>query len=197
MLDTARYWIAFLALGSMPAAIIYWYFIHGAVDFWRRLGKPLTYTAMAALFALNLAVVWGFRNALLAGDLGVYRWMWAPAALLYGGAIVLEMQCRRYLRFSILAGSPELSRADGDRGVLLREGIYSRVRHPRYLSVVLGMLAVSLFANFTWLWVSTLLLVPALYGVVLLEERELHERFGSQYAEYARRVPRFFPRRTS
>ena len=33
------------------------------------------------------------------------------------------------------------------------------------------------------------------YFIVVLEERELRDRFGSTYEEYSRRVPRFFPRR--
>jgi len=194
VLDSIRYGLAYLTLGSMPAAIGYWYLIHGFVDFWRRAGKPVTYSVMVLVFAANLAGVWWLRDPLLTADLGVRRWMWAPAALLYLAAILLELQCRRQLKFHVLAGSPELSRSDGDRGVLLNQGIYARIRHPRYVSVVVGMTAVALFVNYTAMWVAAVLVVPALYLVVLLEERELRQRFGEQYADYARRVPRFVPR---
>jgi protein-S-isoprenylcysteine O-methyltransferase Ste14 len=37
--------------------------------------------------------------------------------------------------------------------------------------------------------------VPALFLVVILEERELRQRFGDAHVEYCRRVPRFVPRR--
>jgi protein-S-isoprenylcysteine O-methyltransferase Ste14 len=33
--------------------------------------------------------------------------------------------------------------------------------------------------------------------VVLLEERELRDRFGAEYDEYCRRVPRYIPGRPS
>jgi protein-S-isoprenylcysteine O-methyltransferase Ste14 len=33
-----------------------------------------------------------------------------------------------------------------------------------------------------------------LYGITLMEERELVERFGQAYRQYQQRVPRFVPR---
>jgi protein-S-isoprenylcysteine O-methyltransferase Ste14 len=53
----------------------------------------------------------------------------------------------------------------------------------------------ALIANYLVLYVMLALLVPAIWLVVVLEERELRRRFGAAYAEYSRRVPRFIPRR--
>jgi protein-S-isoprenylcysteine O-methyltransferase Ste14 len=36
--------------------------------------------------------------------------------------------------------------------------------------------------------------VPGIYLIVLLEERELRDRFGRAYEEYCQGVPCFFPR---
>lgn len=197
MLDAVRYWLAFLTLGSMPAAVLYWYLVHPLVDFWRAVGKVGTWAVMALLFVVNLTVVWVWRDTLLSGDLGVRQWMWLPGIVLYVAAALIELQCRKQLKFSVLAGSPELSRADGDRGRVLDQGIYARLRHPRYVSVILGTAGFAFLLNYDSVWVLLVLMVPALYGVVLLEERELHDRFGGAYAEYARTVPRFLPRRMS
>jgi protein-S-isoprenylcysteine O-methyltransferase Ste14 len=61
------------------------------------------------------------------------------------------------------------------------------------MAVWLGTVAVALFANYLAVYVLALVLVPALYLVVVLEERELRERFGEDYVTYSQRVPRFIP----
>ena len=44
------------------------------------------------------------------------------------------------------------------------------------------------------LYVMTVLMFPALHLIAVIEERELHERFGDAYAEYCAAVPRLIPR---
>ncbi len=194
-METARYVFAFLTVGSVPFAVSYWYAIHPFVGFWRRRGPVLTYVAMATLLAINLGAAWVYRGPLFAVSYPTGPLHWGVAAALYLTALVIELQCRRHLKFATLAGLPELSPPDDGPGELLQEGIYARVRHPRYISVGFGVLAAAVFCNYLSLWIITILLFPALFGIVLFEERELVDRFGSAYIDYARRVPRFFPRR--
>ena len=89
-------------------------------------------------------------------------------------------------------GVPELT-ADPTASKLLSEGIYGRVRHPRYVSVFFGTLAVAFFSNYLATWVLQLLMIPGLYLLAILEERELLDRFGEEYRLYMERVPRFVP----
>jgi protein-S-isoprenylcysteine O-methyltransferase Ste14 len=58
----------------------------------------------------------------------------------------------------------------------------------------LGMIGWSLFVNYVGLYVMTGLCFVLLWVIVLLEERELRERFGQAYVDYSARVPRFVPR---
>jgi protein-S-isoprenylcysteine O-methyltransferase Ste14 len=51
-----------------------------------------------------------------------------------------------------------------------------------------------LFANYQFLYIFLLVAAALIYLLVLIEERELRERFGEAYVEYSRRVPRFVPR---
>jgi protein-S-isoprenylcysteine O-methyltransferase Ste14 len=100
---------------------------------------------------------------------------------------------RKLLTAGVLTGMPELSE-ERYPGTLLSEGIYGRIRHPRYVEVVLLSLAYALFSNYLGPYVMVLLLFPAIWLVVVIEERELRERFGEEYDQYCLRVPRFFPR---
>ena len=55
--------------------------------------------------------------------------------------------------------------------------------------------AVALSTDYLGIYVMALAISPALYLGVVLEEKELRDRFGVEYAAYSERVPRFIPRR--
>ena len=95
--------------------------------------------------------------------------------------------------FSVMAGAPELA-AGGKGGKLLSEGLYARMRHPRYVAVILGVTAWALFTNYLVMYLLIPLTTIGLLLVASLEERELARRFGDEYADYRRRVPMFVPR---
>ena len=193
MVESVRYFFAVLTLGSLPFALGYWYLIHPFIGFWRATGPWVAYAAMTLVLAFNLVAVWIWREPLFAVSYPVGPAHWIVAAVFYLTAAAVQINVQRQLKFRILAGLPELS-PDNHAGELLDTGIYARIRHPRYVSVAFGMLAAAIFCNYQSLWIATVLMFPALYGIVLLEERELVDRFGEAYADYARRVPRFIPR---
>jgi len=195
MLETMTYWLALLIVVSLPPALLYWYLIHPFAAAWRRLGRVPTYVIVVAICLAVGYGLWRIREPLLAVRYGFNPWLTAVGAVLYLVAAYLELRCRKHLKLSILAGVPELSR--GAPGKLLQDGIYGRIRHPRYLSLLLGLAGVALFLNYLTVYVIVVACVPALYLLVLFEERELRHRFGQAYADYARRVPRFIPRRPS
>ena len=68
------------------------------------------------------------------------------------------------------------------------------MQNPRYVEIQLGFIGYALIANFLGLYIFPILCIPAILFVVLLEEKELIDRFGENYAEYSQSVPRFFPK---
>jgi len=192
-MDKVRYVIALITVVSVPAAVLLWLIVHPFIGFWRRLGPFLAYVIMAALSLASIAVLVAFRGPILRIEFGTNYTLIAIGALLYAVSIFVEIRTRKHLKLRTLVGIPELAPEKPGPG-LLTEGIYSRVRHPRYLAVSIGMFAFALFTNYLAMYVIAVLVIPGLYWVVLLEEKELRDRFGSEYVSYSERVPMFFPR---
>ena len=188
-----RYFFAVMMLVTVPSAIGLWYLIHPFAAFWRRFGAALTYTILAVPTGAFMWATWRVRDTLLARDLG-----WSPALtavsvglVIIGG--VIAQKRRKLLTQRILLGVPELSSTD--RGHLLTTGIYARVRNPWYLEFIFFILGYVAFANFMGTWILFVLILPATHLLVLMEERELRDRFGAEYEDYCRQVPRWIPRR--
>lgn len=191
-IDSVRYLLALVMITTFPPAVGWWYLTHPLVGFWRRVGRPFFYTVLAVSSIAVIAGMYAIREPLLAVEYGTNKALLPLAALIYLVSVFIEVRCRKHLKLKILVGVPELA-PDGRGGELITQGIYGRIRHPRYMAVWLGTVAVALFANYLAVYVLALVLVPALYLVVVLEERELRERFGEDYVTYSQRVPRFIP----
>lgn len=76
---------------------------------------------------------------------------------------------------------------------LVQHGIYARVRHPLYTSVMLASLGWALMWQSAAAFGAALVLIPFFQAKARREERWLREQFP-RYVEYERRVPRFIPR---
>lgn len=189
----ARYAMGALLVITLPPAIAYWLIVHPFIGFWRRVGTRGTFWFLAVFYAVTMAGLYPLRHVLLGRDLGTSLPAIAAAVPLIVVAGVISRKRRRHLTFRILAGVPELDPGQPGTG-LLTEGIYGRVRHPRYVEFTLALVGWSLFVNYAGLYLLTALSILALYVIVLIEERELRERFGPAYADYSARVPRFIPR---
>jgi protein-S-isoprenylcysteine O-methyltransferase Ste14 len=189
ILEAVRYYLALVVLVSFVPLLAFWFLIHPFVGLWRRLGPRITYGTASAVMVLIGAGIFALRGPLLAVEFGTVPALWPPAALAYLAAIVLEVMCRRQLSIGTLIGLPELVPSRGP-GRLLTEGIYARVRHPRYTAGGLGLLALACFTNYLAIYGLLAVYWPAIYGVTVFEERELVARFGAAYERYRERVPR-------
>lgn len=128
---------------------------------------------------------------MLAIDYGTNPLLTGLALIPFALAGALYAGHRKHLTLRIMTAVAEL---ENSRDVLLTEGIYSRMRHPRYVEATLSVLGLAFFTNYLATYIAFLAMLPILHLVVLLEEKELKERFGAQYEEYCRRVPRYMPR---
>jgi len=188
-----RYWLGVILMVAGPPAILWWFVVHPFVGFWRRLGKLLSSLIVLSLMLAVCYLLYQARDTLLVRDMGTDRLLWAPALVLFALSVYFDVRAKKHLKLHIMTGMPELD-PEHSGTPMLKEGIYASVRHPRYVAVIVGMAAFAFFINYLGAYVLTVLAVPALWLVVVLEERELVERYGREYEQYQREVPMFFPR---
>lgn len=190
-MDTLRYALGVVLVVFYPPAVVYWLLIHPLAGWWRRRG-PVVALVVVGLLCVGLSVLlFLVHDALMGRDLGTSWWAVGAGLLFYGASVAMEMRTRKQLDFRTLVGVPEVSESDPR---LLTEGMYARVRHPRYLGVILGTVGFSLVVNYLGVYAMVGAFIPVLYLVVVLEERELVGRFGGAYRAYQGRVPRLIPR---
>ena len=193
-MDAVRYWVTLIALVSLPPGIFLWFLIHPFGHLWRRLPPWATYGALTLATFLMMAGVFLLRGPLLERDFGTSYLTISLGAVAVGLGSLITLKRKRYLTMAILSGLPQIS-AGRYPGTLLQEGIYGKIRHPRYIEITLWVLGYALFGNHLSLYIAFALTIPSLLLIVEMEERELSQRFGDAWRDYAQRVPRFIPRK--
>jgi protein-S-isoprenylcysteine O-methyltransferase Ste14 len=191
--DTVRYWLAVLLVCTLPPFLVYWPIVHGFIGFWRRIGPTLTFVIVLSGTLVGVATLYRARTHLLLVDYGTN---WALVALgvgLLGVGVFLRMRVNRVFRNKTLLGLPELA-PDNHPQKLVRSGIYARIRHPRYAQFFVALGGYALIANYLGAYLVWLAWLPGVYVLVWFEERELRDRFGQEYDDYCRQVPRFVPK---
>jgi protein-S-isoprenylcysteine O-methyltransferase Ste14 len=193
VIDRVRYFLGVVNVIVLPPELLFWLVIHPWARGWKRLGPIRTYLTVLPPVVAFGAVLFRVRGRLLGADLGM-NWSLISIALVLYGVMTWQLQYWRQLSIPTLIGIPELSRAEHRKGKLLKDGVYRAVRHPRYLSAGIGIVANALIINYVGMYVLILLLFPAGFVMLMFEERELVDRFGEEYRQYQREVPQLLPR---
>lgn len=78
---------------------------------------------------------------------------------------------------------------------LVIEGPYRVVRNPGYIAAMIILIGESVLMQSWALTIYTLVMAPIFHiYVVFVEEPGLRKRFGADYMEYCRKVPRWIPK---
>ena len=193
-MDTARYVLAVLTVFAIPCICVFWLLVHPFANGWRKIKPWLTYGILLGLFVSVIFILHPVRQFLIGTDYGFQPILAIAAVICFVVSVVIGLKRWMPLTNRIMVGYPEVSK-EAYPGKILTGGIYGKIRHPRYVQRQLCFIGYALFANFLGVYIMTILLIPALYLIVLLEEKELIDRFGKDYVEYSKLVPRFFPRK--
>ncbi|MCW3978876.1 MAG: isoprenylcysteine carboxylmethyltransferase family protein [Candidatus Bathyarchaeota archaeon] len=139
-----------------------------------------------ALLLLFLAV-WAVDSFLLRASTQPAEFVPLALRLPMGGALI-------YLGLLFVKRSHDLViDEEYDEPTLVDTGVYSRVRHPMYLGVLLlylGLASSTLSMISLGLWLG---IFAAYDGMAAYEEQDLIRIFDEDYADYKRRVPRWIP----
>ncbi len=76
----------------------------------------------------------------------------------------------------------------------MQAGIYGKTRNPVYLTHCLLIFAAAALSGYAANWVLFAIDVVFLFVLIKTEEKELIARYGREYLDYMRRVPRLVPR---
>jgi protein-S-isoprenylcysteine O-methyltransferase Ste14 len=192
-LDQLRYFTALAILLFASPNLLIWLVIHPFAGLWRRIGILRSYGCFACLIALYAWSVWLLRSWLLAVEFGTHGLLVLLSGLSLFVAANIAQKRKQKMAFFDLIGLPELR--NGRPRVLVTDGIYARIRNPRYLETILAVLGCAFFANYLLVYVALPFSLLFLHLVVLLEERELRQAFGDEFSAYCDRVPRYIPKR--
>ena len=78
---------------------------------------------------------------------------------------------------------------------LVTGGIYSWIRHPGYLGLILIYFGLALIFGIVWMLIPAAIFTVLTYMTAVKEEQFLLSHFGKQYEEYRNKVPwRFIPK---
>jgi steroid 5-alpha reductase family enzyme len=192
-MDTVRHVAAAMTVVIALPLFLAWLVIQPLAGMWRKIGG-FTYIFVLAFLAGMIVLLDGWYDAradlIYFGPNPITVLLSIPCFIV---SVVMAAYYFRHLDLGILIGLPEITREQYP-GTLLTEGIYARIRHPRYVGAFIFVLGLALVANALVAYIVAASLIPLIYVIVFFEERELKKRFGPEYEKYCQNVPRFFPK---
>jgi protein-S-isoprenylcysteine O-methyltransferase Ste14 len=179
--------IAIFVLAFEMPVPIYWLILHQPVLFWRKHVRAAFPVAVVAAWGIVDFLLYRFHLELFQRD-GV-SWPALLGLVLIGVDVFTFVKSEAVLGGRRIVGHSELA---GSRELVAR-GLYTRVRHPRYLGMMSGVLGACLIVALPPLWAAGVVWLFLALLAIRAEEHELHVRLGPAYAAYAERVPALLP----
>jgi protein-S-isoprenylcysteine O-methyltransferase Ste14 len=179
-----------------PGVLVFWLIMHNNIERLRPLGIR-AYWVAAFAWIITAGPLLYFRSAIFSA-----RWlppapvagvMVAVGAVALAFAVIFLFRASRTISMRIMIGLPEIEPQKNKQRVL-NSGIYSKTRNPIYFGHWLLVFSAAALTSYAANWISFVLDCIALPLLIRAEERELLARYGRDFADYMRRVPRFFPR---
>lgn len=120
---------------------------------------------------------WGFMIFSDPIELGLSNYIAIPSGLLVGLTGIV---------FFVFSSKTKKGFSETDN--LVTYGVYSKIRHPMYLGIILIHLGFPLAARSLLTLLSAIIWILIIFSWKYMEEKDLGRKFGDKYAEYKKRT---------
>ncbi len=76
---------------------------------------------------------------------------------------------------------------------MVKDGVYAIVRHPQYLGRMLLSISITLWNPVWFNFILSFIIIIITYQWTYAEDKSLIEKFGEEYENYKKKVPRLNP----
>jgi protein-S-isoprenylcysteine O-methyltransferase Ste14 len=175
-----------------PPVFFFWLVFHSRIQHWRTVGKRAYLYACAGWPLISIPLLLLHRTV-FAVRWSMPWWMILAGVLAVIAAVRFATQAAKVISHSTLVGLAELEPHRNPQPVM-NTGIYGKTRNPVYLTHSLLIFAAAALSGFAANWVLFAIDLVFVFVVIKTEEKELIARYGREYIDYMRRVPRLVPR---
>lgn len=179
-------WLIALVYATIPTL---WLVVHGGIDFWRRFSPRLLMPLWPLLWVIAGLLTRPWRHLLLYDT----ALAWLAALPLFVLAFYIYRKAHRSISGRQVTGLAELEPEKQEQR-LATTGLHARLRHPLYLAHFSVLFGLTLGSGLLVLFWLAGFAVATGWLMIVLEERELEQRFGDDYRQYKQRVPAIVPR---
>jgi len=182
-------WIACVVYSTIPS---FWFLVHPIAAYWRARRRSPYFVLLPAWIAMWI-LVGAITFHWLHVHLYAASWPWIPAVILFAIGLWIYTQSGKHFSAGQLGGLPEVVEGHGEQQ-LVTSGIRARVRHPVYLAHLCEMVGWSLGTGLAVCYGLTTFGLITGAVMIRMEDAELEQRFGNEYAAYRLQVPSVWPR---
>lgn len=169
--------------------------IHYATGFWRKLGL-WTYLVIFLEWVPIAFALYLWREVILQYEVTTTMPFHVVGVVAVAAGVALHAWTAKLLGIKATIGYTELKPETAEKNqVLVTSGPFAVVRHPSYGAHTMVISGIFLITGVVAVGLIALVDLAITYFVTTeLEDRELTERFGNQYEEYKKKVPKLFPK---
>jgi protein-S-isoprenylcysteine O-methyltransferase Ste14 len=169
--------------------------IHYAINFWRRLCVWTYFVILLEWLPIGY-LLYSWQTVILQYEIQIALPLRVLGVVAIAAGVILHTWTAKILGIKATISYTELKPETAEKTKsLITSGPFSVVRHPSYWAHTSILAGTFLITGIATVGIITLIDLAITYFVTTeLEDQELTERFGEQYREYKKKVPKFFPK---